>query len=99
MEVNDAMPWMEQEEMPPAILATLTPLPAELEYRIVYRDLVLLDVAANLVFDVLENALPLTPTGQEVVDPRPAHSGACGLTIRSRREGTARRSPPRRAMS
>ena len=33
------------------ILATLTPLPPELEYRFVYGDLVLLDVGANLVVD------------------------------------------------
>ena len=79
VDVNDAMPWLEEEEMPPAILATLTPLPAELEYRIVYRDLVLLDVAANLVVDVLENALPLTPAGQEAVDSRPARTGACDV--------------------
>ena len=77
LEVNDAFPWIAGQGMPPAILATLTPLPPGLEYRFVYRDLVLLDVGANLVVDILENALPLMPTRQEVIEPRPAPSGAC----------------------
>ena len=79
LEVNDAFPWSAGQGMPPAILATLTPLPSELEYRFVYRDLVLLDVGANLVVDILENALPLTPTRQEAVEPCPAPSGACAV--------------------
>ena len=41
----------------PAIQASLTPLPPELEYRFVYRDLVLLDDGANLIVDILENAV------------------------------------------
>jgi hypothetical protein len=79
LEVNDAFPWIAQPGMPPAILATLTPLPPGLEYRFVYRDLVLVDVGANLVVDILENALPVTPTRQEVVEPRPAPPGACDV--------------------
>jgi hypothetical protein len=79
LEVNDPFPWIAGQEMPQAILATLTPLPPELEYRFVYRDLVLLDVGANLVVDVLENALSLTPTRQEAVEPGPAPSGACSV--------------------
>jgi hypothetical protein len=42
--------------MPPAILAVLPSLPEELEYRFVGRDLILHDVGANLVVDVLEHA-------------------------------------------
>jgi hypothetical protein len=79
LEVNDAFPWIAQPRMPPAILATLTPLPPGLEYRFVYRDLVLVDVGANLVVDILENALPVTPTRQEVVEPRPVPTGACDV--------------------
>jgi len=79
LDVNDAFPWIAQPVMPPAVFATLTPLPPGLEYRFVYRDLVLVDVGANLVVDILENALPLTPTRQEVVEPRPAPGGACGV--------------------
>lgn len=37
----------------------LPPLPEELGYRFVGRDLVLLDVEAEMVVDVLEDALPL----------------------------------------
>jgi len=46
LEVNDAFPWMAQPGIPPDILATLTPLPPGLEYRFVYRDLVLVDVGS-----------------------------------------------------
>ena len=79
LEVNDEFPWIVKQGMPPAVLATLTTLPPELEYRFVYRDLVLLDVGANLVVDILENALPLTPARHEAVEPCPAPSGACAV--------------------
>jgi hypothetical protein len=42
----------------PTLLRALPELPDELEYRFSNRDLVLLDVHANLVVDILENALP-----------------------------------------
>jgi hypothetical protein len=79
LEVNDAFPWIAQPAIPPAILATLTPLPPGLEYRFAYRDLVLVDVGANLVVDLLENAWPATPTRPEVGEPRPAPTGACDV--------------------
>jgi hypothetical protein len=79
LEVNDAFPWIAEEGMPPAIMATLTPLPSELEYRFVYRDLFLVDVGANMVVDILENALPLTPIRNEGVEPRQAPTGACDV--------------------
>jgi hypothetical protein len=41
----------------PAVFRDLPPLPGELEYRVVGRDLVLLDVIANLVVDVLRDAI------------------------------------------
>ena len=77
--VNDAFPWIAGHVMTPVILASLTPLPPELEYRFVYRDLVLLDVGANLIVDILENALPLPPTGHDLVQPYPAPTGACDV--------------------
>jgi len=43
---------------PPALLQALPRLPHELEYRFIGRHLILRDVDANLVVDVLENALP-----------------------------------------
>jgi hypothetical protein len=42
--------------MPPAILAVLPALPEEVEYRFVGHDLIVRDVRANLVVDVLEDA-------------------------------------------
>jgi hypothetical protein len=43
---------------PPAILATLPPLPADLEYRFVGEALVLRDARAGLVVDFVHDALP-----------------------------------------
>lgn len=43
--------------VPPSILAALPKLPAELEYRFVRRDLILLDAHANLVVDFMRNAI------------------------------------------
>jgi hypothetical protein len=40
------------------MLAGLPELPGELEYRFLGRDLLLVDVLANLVVDVLHDALP-----------------------------------------
>ena len=42
----------------PAVLAALPALPEELEYRFVGWDLVLVDVHADLVLDILKDALP-----------------------------------------
>ena len=44
--------------MPPDILHVLPPLPDELQYRLVDRDLVLIDMHADLVVDILPGALP-----------------------------------------
>ena len=43
---------------PPTLLQELPTLPEELAYRIVGRDLVLVDTQANLVVDLLHEALP-----------------------------------------
>jgi len=58
LQVNDALPVGVGNQWWPAILRALPDLPAELEYRFVGRHLVLLDVPANLVLDVLRDALP-----------------------------------------
>jgi hypothetical protein len=42
----------------PSVLSALPVLPEPLQYRLVGRNLVLLDVDANLVLDILENVLP-----------------------------------------
>lgn len=43
---------------PARLLASLPPLPEELEYRFVGRHLILRDVKANIIVDVLPNVLP-----------------------------------------
>jgi len=42
---------------PPNILAALPPLPEELEYRIVEKNLILRDVQANIIVDFIPNAI------------------------------------------
>lgn len=44
--------------MPPQVLALLPKLPPELEYRFIGERLILLDVHAHLIVDVIDNALP-----------------------------------------
>ena len=44
---------------PPFVFNVLPPLPDELQYRFVGRDLVLLDTHTELVIDILSDALPL----------------------------------------
>ena len=58
--INGDMPWRLTVGTPPCILAVLPHLPPELEYRIVGVDLVLVDVHASLIVDILRDAtLPL----------------------------------------
>jgi hypothetical protein len=56
--VNGRFPWARGAMMPPDILHVLPPLPEELQYRLVDRDLVLIDMHADLVVDILPGALP-----------------------------------------
>ncbi|HEX4914917.1 MAG TPA: hypothetical protein VFV51_13210 [Vicinamibacterales bacterium] len=58
--VNGPFPWAYSSAMFPCVLEALPPLPAELQYRIVGDTLVLIDVHASLVVDLLPSAL--TPT-------------------------------------
>ena len=69
-EVNAAFPWSMGAVMWPSMLWALPPLPEELEYRFVGRDLVLLDVPANLVVDVLRDALPVEEDRAPAETPR-----------------------------
>ncbi len=57
-ELNAPFPWALGSAMWPSLLAALPPLPDELQYRFADRDLVLIDMHADLVVDILENALP-----------------------------------------
>jgi hypothetical protein len=45
--------------MPVNVLAALPRLPAELQYRFMNRDLVLIDIGANLIVDVVLRVIPL----------------------------------------
>jgi hypothetical protein len=56
--VNAEFPGNRYLRIWPSLLAALPALPDELEYRFVYRDLVLVDTHANLVVDILKDALP-----------------------------------------
>ena len=44
--------------MPPALLQKLPPLPKEMAYQIVGRDLTLKDTKAELIVDFIPKALP-----------------------------------------
>ena len=59
LKVNEVYPdAVPHTTVPPTLLQRLPKLPDELEYRIVGRDLILLDVRANLVVDLLQEVLP-----------------------------------------
>jgi hypothetical protein len=47
---------------PPKLLRKLPDLPPELEYRIVGRSLILRDVKANVIVDILRDVVPTIPT-------------------------------------
>jgi hypothetical protein len=55
--INEPLPWSGAGTFWP-VFETLPALPLELEYRLVGRDLVLLDVRANMVVDILDLAVP-----------------------------------------
>jgi len=56
--VNGSFSWALGNTMPPCVLRALPQLPIELQYRFVGTDLVLIDLHANLVVDILRDALP-----------------------------------------
>jgi hypothetical protein len=58
MVVNGPFEWAASGQTPPAILAALPSLPDPLEYKLVRRALLLVDVEADLVVDILPHALP-----------------------------------------
>jgi hypothetical protein len=60
LEVNGTFPWIHATAMFPCVLNALPPLPPELHYRIVGNTLVLIDVHASLIVDLLPHALAET---------------------------------------
>ena len=53
--VNGRFPWRRGAAMWPFVLDALPRLPNELQYRVVGRDLVLIDTHADLIVDILRN--------------------------------------------
>ena len=70
-DVYAVLPWGAGRRVWPVLVDALPALPQELEYRFVGRHLVLLDVEANLVVDVLREAVPAV-----IVTPA-NRSGSC----------------------
>ena len=61
LQVNQPYPdGVPLQSMPPTLLLKLPKLPRELQYRIVGRNLVLLDIEPNLAVDILPDAIPAT---------------------------------------
>ena len=59
LRVNSAYPeGVPLQSTPPTVLANLPTLPPEVEYRVVGHDLLLRDIDANLIVDILRNAIP-----------------------------------------
>ena len=55
--INDAFPWAVGHLMPACVIQALPALPGELGDRLAGTDLVLIDIDANLVIDILRDAL------------------------------------------
>jgi hypothetical protein len=58
--VHDEYPDWASHAMPAILLVQLPPLPDAIEYRLIGRDLILLDLRAGLIIDVLPRAIPST---------------------------------------
>ena len=56
--IHKPFPWDLGCAMPASLIPALPPIPDGLEYRFADRDLVLIDMHADLVVDILPNALP-----------------------------------------
>jgi hypothetical protein len=57
-QVNAGYPKWATQEMPFVLLTALPGLPAGIQYRLIDHDLLLWDIDANLIVDVLPEALP-----------------------------------------
>ena len=57
LRVNDTFPWVLAVGMFPCVIDALPPLPPELQYRIVGDDLLLIDIHASLIVDILPGVL------------------------------------------
>ena len=57
LKVNDTFPWILATAMFACVIEALPPLPPEMQYRIVGDDLLLVDIHASLIVDILPRAL------------------------------------------
>jgi hypothetical protein len=57
LQVNETFPWVLGAAMLPCLIEMLPPLPPELQYRMVDDVLVLIDIHASLIVDILPYAL------------------------------------------
>lgn len=62
LRVNGSFPWALSVPMFPCVIESLPPLPSELQYRIVGDDLLLIDLHASVIVDVLPSVLSNVPT-------------------------------------
>ena len=62
--VYEPFPWSLGSAMWPALLPALPMLPVEMQYRFADRDLVLVDMHADIIVDILVDALP-APASRE----------------------------------
>lgn len=63
LDINTIYPTtLPLETFPAALLRKLPDLPPDLEYRIVARSLILRDVKANLIVDILRDVVPTIPS-------------------------------------
>jgi hypothetical protein len=54
LNINQSYPsHVPLQSTPPSLLVNLPPLPPDLEYRVIGRDLILLDTKANLIVDIV----------------------------------------------
>ena len=76
-QINGRFPAIRYSRAWPALVMALPELPEELQYRFVDRDLVLVDVHADLVVDILKEALPALNSGlaRDFAPPRKTPQG------------------------
>jgi hypothetical protein len=77
-DVNDRFSWAIAVATPPSVLSVLPALPDQLQYRFVGPHLVLVDVDANLVLDVMPGVLPVGPLSGQ------GYQQAADVTVTSR---------------
>jgi hypothetical protein len=84
--VNERFPWEWGAAVPLFVLEVLPELPEDLEYRLAGRELVLVDIHAELVVDIMPGALPPPGPGgvlTSVLTPIPIEPALEGIMTSS----------------